>query len=698
LAYTHAELSAVNGVRRAERQKDYVVKELTDPRSFYSVGLTIFEPSAIAQWASQAFATWLLHGDLLDTASNFFSGFGDFLTLGGTAQVREWAGTDHFIDRNSFAYSAGAITGMVVQTIITSGAGQACGTATWAIQLARGYSMVVNIHALGTSLYHVYTGQATWSDLLTIGLTTVAGLKYLRGGCFVGETLVVLDDGRQVAIVGEIIADAGTSSQAYTALTIGATFIIIGAGIVYSTKRRQVRDLETIDAAIEELLDETEYPDNDDEDDSMRDVFDNPVDQLFAEANDFQAEASWQPDHDEPASEQIGTRLPTAGSAPATAIVAAPQVARRRKPATNPAKTRAAKPTNFFRWLTAGLFLLLGLASAGYGLLSLSSPAPKVVSVPPAPKYKTQAIRDIEVGTWVLARNPEISDEEREQFDEVDPDSWSRVTLVMEKEDESLLFIDMLRPTAWVTDQAAEVGSLIDIDLEEMGATGKAEVLAIRPCPILSPRPSRQHHLVTATFAHSAGDICDLHIVGQDSPITCTPNHLFWSIEGESFIPAVGLAPGQHLLLADGSHAEVSQIQMRPDGDFVYNLEVNGEHVYFVSDLGVLVHNQYFSHSKYYVYIAKENGKTIYVGITRNLPLREAQHLLVGRTIEAIPMGRVGYRQARALEHELIKKYKIVKDGGTLQQTQRGIAQRSMHKYTDEHFAWAKQMIKKYGL
>jgi hypothetical protein len=208
LTYTHAELSAVNGVRRAERQKDYGVSELKDPRSFYSVGLTIFEPSAIAHSAGQAFATWLLHGDILDTTSNFVAGFGDFLTLGGTAYVRQWMGTDQFVNRNSFAYSAGGITGMVVQTIITSGAGQACGTASWAIQLARGYSMVVNIHAFGTSVYHVYTGQATWSDLLTIGLTTVAGLKYLRGGCFVGETLVVLDDGRQVAVSDEIIADA----------------------------------------------------------------------------------------------------------------------------------------------------------------------------------------------------------------------------------------------------------------------------------------------------------------------------------------------------------------------------------------------------------------------------------------------------------------------------------------------------------
>ena len=52
------------------------------------------------------------------------------------------------------------------------------------------------------------------------------------------------------------------------------------------------------------------------------------------------------------------------------------------------------------------------------------------------------------------------------------------------------------------------------------------------------------------------------------------------------------LRVGENLVLINGSQTSVASIAPRGPPERVYNLEVHGEHVYFVSDVGILVHNQ----------------------------------------------------------------------------------------------------------
>ena len=72
-----------------------------------------------------------------------------------------------------------------------------------------------------------------------------------------------------------------------------------------------------------------------------------------------------------------------------------------------------------------------------------------------------------------------------------------------------------------------------------------------------------------------------------------TGNHPFWSEDRKAFIHTDELRHGEHLRLADGRTTRVASIIKRQGVEPAYNLEVDGEHVYYVGKDGVLVHNAY---------------------------------------------------------------------------------------------------------
>ncbi len=128
-----------------------------------------------------------------------------------------------------------------------------------------------------------------------------------------------------------------------------------------------------------------------------------------------------------------------------------------------------------------------------------------------------------------------------------------------------------------------------------MGAQGDAKVIAIDPCPPIKPGKG---NVITGTFHHEAGQTIDIHVQGLDKPIGCTANHPFWSQTRQDFVEAGTLQPQEDLLLYDGQITKVIQILPRPGPERVHNLEVLNEHVYYVENVGVLVHNAYPSIKK----------------------------------------------------------------------------------------------------
>jgi hypothetical protein len=246
-------------------------------------------------------------------------------------------------------------------------------------------------------------------------------------------------------------------------------------------------------------------------------------------------------------------------------------------------------------------------------------------STSPSGRYRTKPIGEIRTGERVLAAKPQV-DHAVVTASEIEPATWRNIRLRMRKQHGGTLEIVLLRPLAWLAEQVDEFEQLavadshasvlphavrsrqnhagvqldsdvgddsgwIHLALPELGAVGPAEVLAIGPCPPLASGPGRT---VTGTFAHSAADVLDLEIEGLDTPLGCTANHPFWSADRQDFVPAGSLTIGEHLRTESGTLRQVTRITPRRGPPVpVFNLEVDAEHVYYVSTAGVLVHNAY---------------------------------------------------------------------------------------------------------
>jgi len=169
------------------------------------------------------------------------------------------------------------------------------------------------------------------------------------------------------------------------------------------------------------------------------------------------------------------------------------------------------------------------------------------------------------------------------------------------------LDMQFLRPLDWIKSNSAQLGAIIDLDLREFGAKGPAKVVSIKTCPPIKSGPS---NVVTGKFIHeSDGNLINLRIKGQKEPTTVTANHRYWSADRKEFVEAGHIEPGEQVSTLAGLKQVVS-ITPRAGNETVYNLEVQGEHVYLVGSLGTLVHNNY-KNSKLFKALGAQQKKSI---------------------------------------------------------------------------------------
>ncbi|MCE9556598.1 MAG: hypothetical protein K8T91_24880 [Planctomycetes bacterium] len=124
----------------------------------------------------------------VDSIDRFFAGFADVVTFGGTTKVREWAfGEIASRNHEGVAFHVGQGAGMVWGLALGYGVGSAVSTARtgWAFNMARGYIVAGDVHAVGMSSYHAATGQFTMWD--TLGFLPAIGwgmgvMRTTRGG------------------------------------------------------------------------------------------------------------------------------------------------------------------------------------------------------------------------------------------------------------------------------------------------------------------------------------------------------------------------------------------------------------------------------------------------------------------------------------------------------------------------------------
>lgn len=77
---------------------------------------------------------------------------------------------------------------------------------------------------------------------------------------------------------------------------------------------------------------------------------------------------------------------------------------------------------------------------------------------------------------------------------------------------------------------------------------------------------------------------------GEVETLEGTPIHPIWSLDREDWVTLGELVAGERLQGKDGT-ATVLSIDIHNVSLPVYNIEIHGEHVYEVGELGVLVHN-----------------------------------------------------------------------------------------------------------
>uniref|UniRef100_UPI0036700CCA polymorphic toxin-type HINT domain-containing protein n=1 Tax=Paenibacillus farraposensis TaxID=2807095 RepID=UPI0036700CCA len=93
---------------------------------------------------------------------------------------------------------------------------------------------------------------------------------------------------------------------------------------------------------------------------------------------------------------------------------------------------------------------------------------------------------------------------------------------------------------------------------------------------------------VTATFNHQTDEIYNIHVGGQE--IESTFNHPFY-VKDKGWTFVKDLKVGDLLVQSDGNTLKVDSIELEHKHVTVYNMTVDEFHTYFVSDLGIWVHN-----------------------------------------------------------------------------------------------------------
>lgn len=238
--------------------------------------------------------------------------------------------------------------------------------------------------------------------------------------------------------------------------------------------------------------------------------------------------------------------------------------------------------------LTIGTLLWVRDAGGPRHVLSVAS-AEIQPSMTDSVKYSSKPIRDIQpIADRVLADNPETPGQAASEFGEFDRESWRIVRLEVPKPDGEWMRVTLARPLMWLETAGRDDHGRLWLEFKELGIANWANVLAIEPCPEASVSEGR---LVTGKFEHSSAEVIDLFVDGVSEPIGTTSNHPFWSEDRRDFVQAGKLRIGEHLRLRDGSTPVVTAAVSRSQSVPVFNLEVDGEHVYYVSTSGVLVHN-----------------------------------------------------------------------------------------------------------
>lgn len=171
----------------------------------------------------------------------------------------------------------------------------------------------------------------------------------------------------------------------------------------------------------------------------------------------------------------------------------------------------------------------------------------------------------------------------------VDQATWREVSFEMPdpKTPGDSYTMQLLEPQSWISQNAATIGGWVHLNLPELQLNGLAHIDAIAPCPPIESGPGR---VILGTFQHVSNNLVDVHLQGEEQPLQVTAGHMLWSLDRGGWVAAGDLRSGERLAGKNGAVAVVS-VTADANAMPVYNLDVEKDHRYLVTDFGVMAHN-----------------------------------------------------------------------------------------------------------
>jgi len=175
--------------------------------------------------------------------------------------------------------------------------------------------------------------------------------------------------------------------------------------------------------------------------------------------------------------------------------------------------------------------------------------------------------------------------------EKVDSRTWKQGSFRITKEDGSYLNIQLLRPMWWFKKHQVLVGEEIYLSLPDMGVSGLASVLNVNALDSGFGEVPDDHEVVIGKFTHENVTVIDLYFdTNTEEPLGVTVAHPLWSIDQGGWIDAGNLQIGESVKTIQGI-AKLVKREARVGKHTVYNLEVHRRHTFYVSHIGLLVHN-----------------------------------------------------------------------------------------------------------
>lgn len=172
---------------------------------------------------------------------------------------------------------------------------------------------------------------------------------------------------------------------------------------------------------------------------------------------------------------------------------------------------------------------------------------------------------------------------------EVNAVEWCKLVLRMALPDQpgNAVEVETLRRKAWCQERGVVAGALMPLELEHLGLSGPARILRVESCPEIKAGEGR---VVLSTFTHYNTDVYALRLEGCEEVLHPTGRHPLFSVTRGDWVAVNELAEGDLLQTRSGPK-KINSLGRKPGLHRVYNLEVEGEHCYFVGRAGVLGHN-----------------------------------------------------------------------------------------------------------